>query len=345
MLAGALAVAVPGAARADDPAAEREAQARFEEGIARVKAGNFEGARVSFLQAHAVLRKPYILWNLALAEEKTGNVLDALGHFKQFVRLSLVDGAARGQNLGDDRAGAQRHVGELMGLTGHLDVAAPAGTQVIVDGAPAGLAPLADSVDVMPGRHHLEVRPAQSAKPADAEVAAGQLVRVSLVPPETIPPPPVTPGGGDTSTAVATGATAPAGYSGDTPPEANGSPASRAIIVALLGAAAAGSVAVGAYLGLQSQSDASTAEGFRKAYGPSGCFQMPSRRDVCTLWNDAVQAQGRNATLSNVFYVAGGALAAAGVATWVLWPKTSKSAVLTPLLGPAGAGFSAAGRF
>src|ERR1700730_14420850 len=111
MLAGALAVAVPSVARADDPAAEREAQARFEEGIARVKTGNFEGARISFLQAHAVLHKPYILWNLALAEEKTGNVLDALGHFKQFVRLSPIEGKSSsaaadlgGQNPSDDRA-------------------------------------------------------------------------------------------------------------------------------------------------------------------------------------------------------------------------------------------------
>src|ERR1700730_7424152 len=94
MLAGALAVAVPSVARADDPAAEREAQARFEEGIARVRAGSFEGARISFLQAHAVLHKPYILWNLALAEEKTGNVLDALGHFQPFVRITQSDGTA-----------------------------------------------------------------------------------------------------------------------------------------------------------------------------------------------------------------------------------------------------------
>ena len=52
-------------------AAEREAQARFEEGLARVKANNFEGARMSFTQAYAVLRKPAILWNLALSEDSS----------------------------------------------------------------------------------------------------------------------------------------------------------------------------------------------------------------------------------------------------------------------------------
>ena len=32
-------------------------------------------ARVSFTQAYAVIHKPYILWNLALAEDKSGHRL------------------------------------------------------------------------------------------------------------------------------------------------------------------------------------------------------------------------------------------------------------------------------
>ncbi len=85
-LAAALALSLPRTARADDSVLEREAQARFEEGVARVKAGNIEGARVSFAQAYTVLHKPTILWNLALAEEKTGHLVEALGHFKELAR-------------------------------------------------------------------------------------------------------------------------------------------------------------------------------------------------------------------------------------------------------------------
>src|SRR5208283_5846242 len=103
LLTVALAPSLPLVARAEDSVLEREAQARFEEGVARVKAGNIEGARVSFAQAYAVLHKTTILWNLALAEEKTGHALEALAHFKELAR-----GAQSG---GDDRGNAEKHIG------------------------------------------------------------------------------------------------------------------------------------------------------------------------------------------------------------------------------------------
>jgi len=93
-----LVAAAPSVARADDRAL-REAQARFEEGLKRVKAGDFEAARMSFGQAYVVLRKPDILWNLALSEEKSGHAVDALAHFKQ---------AAKEAPDAADRAEAQR---------------------------------------------------------------------------------------------------------------------------------------------------------------------------------------------------------------------------------------------
>ena len=68
ILAGVLAVAPP--AWGADPA-ERDAQARFDEGIVRVKAGDLEGALLSFRQAYALVHRPVIVWNLALVEEKT----------------------------------------------------------------------------------------------------------------------------------------------------------------------------------------------------------------------------------------------------------------------------------
>jgi hypothetical protein len=67
VLAAVLAASTPGVARAQGEVAVRDAQARFEEGLDRVKAGDFEAARLSFAQAYTVLRRPAILWNLALA--------------------------------------------------------------------------------------------------------------------------------------------------------------------------------------------------------------------------------------------------------------------------------------
>ncbi|MBV9945896.1 MAG: hypothetical protein JOZ69_03510, partial [Myxococcales bacterium] len=171
----AAALAVPSQAWAAEGAppspAEREAQVRFEEGLARVKASNFEGARMSFTQAHAVLRKPPILWNLALAEEKSGHPVEAVSHFRLFARLAASS---------EDRAGAEKHIAALAGQVGRLDVDAPAGAEIVVDGVPAGVAPWAQPLDVSPGHHRVEARGRQGAREAFANVAGGQLARVSF---------------------------------------------------------------------------------------------------------------------------------------------------------------------
>jgi len=134
-LASTLTVVAAPRARAADEGAERDAQARFEEGLGRAKSGDFDAARISFTQAYAVLRRPRILWNLALSEEKTGHVLDALAHFKSVAGDPSADEG--------DRTGAQTHVAALYGQTAHIEVRAPAGAPVTVDGGPVvGTAPL-----------------------------------------------------------------------------------------------------------------------------------------------------------------------------------------------------------
>src|SRR5580698_10479557 len=106
LLTAALLLGASASARADDDRANREAEARFKEGLARVKSKDYEAARLSFEQAYAVLHRPLILWNLALAEEKTARPLDALAHFRQVAREAAGDA---------DRAGAQKHVDALLG--------------------------------------------------------------------------------------------------------------------------------------------------------------------------------------------------------------------------------------
>ena len=145
MVTAALVLAASSHARADDDRANREAEARFKEGLARVKSKDFEAARLSFEQAYAVLHRPLILWNLALSEEKTSRPLEALAHFRQVAREAPSD---------EDRASAQKHVDSLLGELSRIDVQAPPGTTFALDGASAaGTAPLGDPFDVVPGHH------------------------------------------------------------------------------------------------------------------------------------------------------------------------------------------------
>ena len=331
-LAALIVAVLPSSARADDAATQREAEARFEEGIARVKAGNFESARISFTQAYALLEKPTILWNLALTDEKTGHVLEALDHFKRFVHGPMSD---------DDRASAEKHIATLMAQTAHLEVVAPAGAQVIVDGNPAGMAPLADAVDVLPGPHHVEVPSARGGKEADVEAGPGQRVHVSLMSvAETARPIALAPTGDEGSSPAVIDATEQT--------EPGGSSTARIAVVALIGTTAAVSVGLGAYFAVQSKNNQHTAENFLVANGPSRCFQpTPEAAAMCSEWNDAVNAQGRDATLSEAMYIAGGVFAVGALATWFLWPRESKAAAVVPVpvVGAAGAGLGAVGRF
>jgi hypothetical protein len=341
LAAGVIALGAPATARAETTGAEREAQTRFEEGLARVKAGNYEGARVSFTQAYAVLHKPHILWNLALAEEKSGHALDAIAHFKQFA--SGVPGS-------DDRASAEKHIGELAGQIGRLEVVAAVGAQVVVDGAPAGIAPLGDPIDVAPGHHRVEARTAQETKEAEADVGPGQLVHVGLsaaepasAPTSVSPGPPVSTPSGPHSLAVLP---ADSPYTEPAPSEPLSAP--RVISVVAVGTAAGVSLALGIYFGLQSHSDKDTADGFRNMYGTMACSGGSSMAAsaTCASWNDAVQSQNRDANLSNAFYVAAGVFGVGAFATWFLWPRQSgpkAAAQLTPMVGPAEIGV--AGRF
>ena len=59
-----------------------EADSRFREGMQYAKGGKFEQARLSFTQAYAISADPTTLWNLAVAEMKTGHSLEALKHLK-----------------------------------------------------------------------------------------------------------------------------------------------------------------------------------------------------------------------------------------------------------------------
>jgi len=335
----ALALLAPARASADDRAAQ-EAQARFVEGIARVKAGDFEAARMSFAQAYTVLHKPDILWNLALAEDKSGHLVDALAHFKQLAH----DGATEA-----DRAKATKHVDQLMTQTGHIEVVAPPGAQVTVDGAAVGVAPLVEPVDVAPGKHHLELRPQQGAsRTAEADAFAGQTAHVSFLVAD--PPAPSHPTGAATEAQGA--APEPPPPAPDQPQTlAHGLSVPRVVTVASLAGVAAGSVVLGVYFGVASQSNAQDVKGYQASNSSSACAVITAKNSqLCSDWNGAVNATNRDSALSGGLYVTGGLLAAGAIATWFLWPKdaaprAAPSAVVVPAVGPGGVGLAAVGSF
>jgi hypothetical protein len=340
ILVAAWLAASPGVARAQSDVAVRDAQARFEEGLERVKSGDFEAARLSFAQAYAVLRRPSILWNLALAEEKTGFVVDALSHFKQVARDS--------EATASDREVAQRHATALMARTGHIAVEAAAGATLSVDGKPTdAVAPLAEPLDVAPGHHVIEARLGPASKTLEVDAAAGQEAHVNFVVADASVPAPPSPTGPQGASS------APPPYLPETPSPSSPAPSTpRVAAVAALGGAALVAVAVGVYLGIKSQHDADRASQLRQDAGnaSNSCVGGPASAS-CSDLDQTVHDQDREAIASDALYVTAGVLAAGAVAAWFLWPKRAASHAaavetrVSPIVSPTTVGLNAILRF
>jgi hypothetical protein len=339
LVTGALMLCCPAAAQGQDDPAVRDAQARFEEGLQRVKTGDYEGARVSFAQAYAALKRPAILWNLALAEEKTGRLLEALSHFKRVVRDTSATAS--------DRDEAQRHATALTSRTGHVDVQGPPGTTFHVDGDSAeNVTPLAEPLDVMPGHHTIDLRVGGAPRSMAFDAPAGQVVRVSLASGEqapATPPASVTP-----SPASTPAETAPPNLPPPIPEGTGQVSPARIATVTTLGGLAVVSAGVAVFLALKSQDDDTSAVGLRKKLGGSGkCVGTLGSTDDCMKLNLAVYSQNAEALWSYVLYAATGVLAAGTIVTWFAWPKSKQTpaAWIMPVVAPGAYGVGAGVRF
>jgi hypothetical protein len=345
MMTAALLFAVSSHARADDKAT-REAEARFTEGLARVKTRDYEAARLSFAQAYAVLHRPLILWNLALAEEKATHPLDALAHFREFASESPTD---------TDRANAQKHVDALLAQLGRIDVQAPPGTSLVLDGGNfTGSAPLPAPFDVMPGHHVVEAKfPSGGGKTSDVDAVAGQVAHVAFAP--DAPPAAAVAaavGSAPAAPASSTPATAPTdAQPSEPPPDTTQAHKSfwtaRTTTAAVLVAGGAVAAGFGLYFGLASQHNNHVALNYKNMSTSTSTCVPPGAAPYCGTWNDAVNAQNRDAAISNALYFVGGAFVVGAAVSWFFWPKPKNvvSAWVAPAVGEGNMGIEAGGRF
>jgi hypothetical protein len=181
---------------AEDPTTAM-ARARFKEGVDFYDKGEFEQARAAFLQAYALKKHPAVLLNLAWSCLKSGHALEAERYFKQF----LVEG----KDITDkQRSDASDGLAQTHAKLGRIEVVAPAGTEVTIDGEKVGTAPLGEPVSVEAGAHTVKLHTtdgttdtesvsvlggekatARFSRPAGAPPAAA-----AAPPPTSAPPPP-----------------------------------------------------------------------------------------------------------------------------------------------------------
>lgn len=315
LITAALLGALSPPAWADDERAPPEADARFSEGVALQKQGKHDEARAKYLQALALFRSPATLLNLALLEEEMGRFDDALRHLRAY----LTHPKAKADKVA---ALKREMLPSLMGQTGHIDVKAPPGVPVQLDGKDVGKAPLDELLDVMPGKHVV----AASGRSTEVILKGGESKTVDLAP-AAVPPTP----------APSTSATF---TPPPTPPPDSPSNA-RYFVAGGLAAGAVAGLAVGTWTGLTANKKANEANDLRAA-NPGACANRGSTPCVDADARASDASKGR--LVSVVGFGIGGVFALGSVATLLLWPTTSTAGLAArPLQG--GGELSWHGRF
>ena len=358
VLVAFLSSSVPQLAAAQDDPVTVQARARFKEGVDFYDKGQFENARLAFLQAYALKKHPAVLLNLAQSSAKAGHPLEAAKYFQQFLKEST---SASPQQ----RADAESGLVEVRQKLGRIDIVAPAGTEITLDEKDRlGTAPFNEPVDVEPGAHSLRA-PNETVR---VTASAGQKVQARFgggVQP--VSPVPVAPAPGPVT---APPASPPAAADTSTQPDADLGNGKQPLPMwpGYVGIGVAGAGLIGVILFAVFKADAQS-----KADGVAGEIRNAANKrgissvGVCTSTNPSIQKDfsgacatlkqnnnkvDTNATIANVSGVVMGVGAAFAI-TWLITVpivnhKRNKSAelpVITPYAGYGNGGFTVSGTF
>ena len=317
---GGLALSTP--AHGDE---RSEAEARFYEGTALYQKGKYDEARLKFAQAYAVLKKSSVLFNLAKTEALTGHRVEAANHFREYVKYAAT---------GTDKAEAEKELGELYKLLARVEVEAPDGAAIFVDGAQLGLAPIKDPVVLNAGKHTVSAQfgEAKQEKPIDG--LAGSLGRVVFTFEKPAPAPAPTPTPAPSASS--------SGYTYTPPPRDSGAKSDgpsplRWVGPGVLAAVGAAGVAVGVGFTLGARKASDDADAVAAGAGGRPCAVRTST--TCGSYDDAIQRLNSDRVAAGVSYGVGGA-ALLGAGIWTFFNLTSKSEAqvhVVPTLGGAAA--------
>jgi hypothetical protein len=161
-----------GPAHAQTDGETEVAKQRFREGVRLYDQGDYDKARLAFLQAYLLKPHPTVLLNLAQSELRAGRHAEAAENFSKYIRQNPAGQAMEHAKARFEEA--RQKVAEL-----NVEVTAP-GAVITVDGAEVGRSPLPNVVYLMPGRHTIGARKANTRASRTLDATAGQRVYVTL---------------------------------------------------------------------------------------------------------------------------------------------------------------------
>jgi hypothetical protein len=356
VLVAFLSSTVPHIAAAQDDPVTMQARARFKEGVDFYDKGQFENARLAFLQAYALKKHPAVLLNLAQSSAKAGHPLEGAKYFQQFLKEST---SASPQQRSDAESG----LAEVRQKLGRVEIVAPAGTEITLDEKERlGTAPFNEPVDVEPGAHSFRA-PNETVR---VNANAGQKVQARFgggVQP--VAPVPVAP-----APAPVTAPPAPPPAETTMPPDSDTGNGKKPLPMwpgyAGIGVAGAGLIGVILFAAFkadaQSKADAVASE-IRDAANKRGISSV----GVCSSTNASIQKDfggacttlkqnndkvNTNATIVNVSGVVMGVGAAFAITWLIAVPivnrkrnNTAELPMITPYAGYGSGGFNLSGSF
>jgi hypothetical protein len=307
------------AAWAATPAEKATAEALFDEGVAALKAGNPALACQKLDQSQRIEPGVGVLLYLGDCYEKLGRTASAWAIFRE--AASIAD--ARG----DDRAPvakerAERLTPRLSKLTIIMEVGADTsvpGLEITRDGTPVPQGLWGSPVPVDPGTHTIAATaPGYTREEVTIQVEGEAVVATVSIPHISKLPPSATPAG--------PGKDGPASAPLSSPLRPLG------IATAIVGVAGLG---VGATFGALaiSKKDELSKLGCDATTCPTNQGASTSREGMTF------------ATVSDIGFIAGGALLVTGVTLFLAAPKARETARVTPVLAPGLAGFHLEGSF
>jgi hypothetical protein len=299
---------------------------------------DYEGARGAFARAYALEPRPATLFNLALSELNAGHPVEAAAHLREYV-THTDEPPAKLESV------RTKWLPRAEARTTRLDVFAPSGAQLFVDGVaqepatPAPDAPNAPtaSIALAVGEHDVSTRQGTVSETQHVTARSGELVELHFqrVPDAPAQAPPI-------ERTASADAPASVGVKTSHP---------ERVAVVVLGAGAVAAAGVGLAFDVGAQSKAGDVQSTRNALaaGPTWtnreCAGANAATRLCGQLKSEVDANRQDWTVAAISYVGAGVLGVASLVTWIGWKPKPGAFTARPTLDARGAGFVLDGRW
>lgn len=290
-----------GSVRADEGTSQSQvlAESLFDQSVALMKAGDYAAACPKLAESQRLDPAPGTLLYLGDCYERTGRVATAWATFREAAAVAQAAKQVARAELARTRAtGLEPKLPKLrLGATSDPKV-----TRIALDGTPIGPALWSSELPVDPGEHRVAVTYGdRGTREVSVQIAIGEAVAVPMPPIDD-----------------ATSAPPPAPVR-EEPPPVRSRPWQRPLALGVAGAGVVG-LGLGAAFGLTS-------------FGKWSDAEPKCPNDRCSAEGFALTQDARSAaTVSTIAFTAGAVLVAAGVALYLLAPKSASAASRDPLL-------------